>query len=63
MEFNWNLQPLMPDEKLSTFVENVSKTQINEIEQQLRSAQFVDDGDTLKMPKFKFNYDLELNKI
>ena len=46
MEFNWNLQPLMPDEKLSTFVENVSKTQINEIEQQLRSAQFVDDGDT-----------------
>jgi len=53
---------IMPNENLSTFVENVSKAQINEIDQQLRSAKFEAGGVTLKMPKFKFNYDLKLKQ-
>jgi len=49
---------IMPNEPLSTYIENVTKTQINEIDLQLRSAEFEEDGVTLKIPKFKFSYDL-----
>jgi len=53
---------IMPNEPLSTYVENVTKTQISEIDLQLRSANFEEDGVTLRMPKFKFSYDLELKQ-
>jgi len=53
---------IMPNENLSGYIEEVTKEQINEIDQQLRSAEFVDDGVTLRMPKFKFNYNLKLKQ-
>jgi serine protease inhibitor len=53
---------IMPKENLSAFVENVTKEQINEIEKKLKLSSDVTDGVNVKIPKFKFNYDLDLKE-
>jgi len=52
---------LMPNsENLSTFVENVTKEKINEIDNKLQYPSSLDKVN-LTFPKFKFNYKLNLN--
>jgi len=53
---------IMPNKTLSDFVENVSKEQINQIDENLIPATEVEDGVIIHIPKFKFSYDLELKK-
>jgi len=51
---------IMPKENLSAYVENVSKEQISEIDKKLISTSDEIDGANIKIPKFKFSYDLDL---
>jgi len=51
---------VMPNENLSGFVDRVSNDQINDIINKLKYASEVRDGVILEIPKFKFNYDLNL---
>jgi len=51
---------LMPKEDLSGFVKNVTKSQIETIDEQLKLASDTRDGVNIRIPKFKFNYDLKL---
>ncbi|OUM59772.1 Non-catalytic module family DOC2 [Piromyces sp. E2] len=51
---------IMPEENLSSFVEKVSKEQIEQMDKNLTPASKVEDGVILDIPKFKFNYDLNL---
>jgi len=51
---------IMPEENLSGYVENVSKEQINQIDEELTLASDTQDGVNVRIPKFKFDYDLKL---
>ncbi|ORX78889.1 cellulosomal serpin precursor [Anaeromyces robustus] len=52
---------IMPTkDNLSTFIENVTKKQINEIDEKLILASEAEYGVIIKIPKFKFSYDLKL---
>jgi len=53
---------IMPKENLSAYVENVSIEQINEISIKLTPASLTSDGVNVRIPKFKFDYDLKLKK-
>jgi len=53
---------IMPNENLSGYVEKVSKEQISEIDENLKLSTDTLDGVNVRIPKFKFNYDLELKK-
>jgi len=53
---------IMPKEKLSTFIENVSEEKVNQIDKKLKLASDEKDGINIQIPKFKFNYDLKLKK-
>nr|AAR97890.1 cellulosomal serpin precursor [Piromyces sp. E2] len=53
---------IMPKENLSGYVENVTKEQINELDTKLKLSSNEPDGVNIKIPKFKFSYDLELKK-
>jgi len=53
---------IMPNENLSAYVENVTKKQINEIDEKLILSTDVVGGINVKIPKFKFNYDLNLKQ-
>ncbi|OUM59774.1 Non-catalytic module family DOC2 [Piromyces sp. E2] len=51
---------IMPNENLSSFVENFSKEQINKIDKNLTPASDEEYGVILRIPKFKYSYDLNL---
>ena len=51
---------IMPKENLSAYVENVTKEQISEIDQQLKLSSDEDFGVNVRIPKFKFSYNLDL---
>jgi len=51
---------IMPKENLSAYVENISKEQISEIDKKLIFTSDEIDGANIKIPKFKFSYDLDL---
>jgi len=51
---------IMPEEKLSDYVEKVSKKYLKQIDKRLKSTAEDDGVINLSIPKFKFNYDLEL---
>jgi len=53
---------IMPKENLSGYVENVTKEQISEIDKQLKLSSDETFGVNVKIPKFKFSYDLELTE-
>jgi len=53
---------IMPKENLSGYVEKVSKEQINEIDKNLKSSFDTPDGVNVRIPKFKFSYDLSLKQ-
>jgi len=53
---------IMPKENLSTYVENVTKEQISEIDKNLKLSFDAPDGVNVKIPKFKFSYDLKLKE-
>jgi len=54
---------LMPNENLSAFVENVTKMQINEIDEKLLYASDSNsNGVIVHIPKFKFSHDLKLKQ-
>ena len=54
---------IMPNNNdLSGYVENVTKEQINQIDEKLILASDVNDGIKVYIPKFKFSYDLKLKK-
>jgi len=53
---------IMPNENLSDYIKNVSKEQISQIDKNLKLSSDVMDGVTLRIPKFKFNYDLKLKQ-
>jgi len=59
-KIQFEFMAIMPNENLSGYVKNVTKEQINEIDEKLISASTVNDGVTLEIPKFKFSYDLKL---
>jgi len=59
-DIQFEFMAIMPNSTLSTFVENVSKKQIQEIDEKLTPATEVIDGVILRIPKFKFDYDLNL---
>jgi len=51
---------IMPKENLSAYIENVSKEQINEIDKKLKLSSDEEYGVNVRIPKFKFSYDLKL---
>ncbi|OUM57228.1 Non-catalytic module family DOC2 [Piromyces sp. E2] len=51
---------IMPKENLSDYVNNVSKEQINHIDKNLKLSSDEEYGVNVKIPKFKFDYDLKL---
>ncbi|ORX76555.1 hypothetical protein BCR32DRAFT_329304 [Anaeromyces robustus] len=53
---------LMPNEDLSSFVENITLEQIQKLDQKLIPSSETSNGVNLKIPKFKFSYDLALKK-
>jgi len=53
---------IMPKENLSGYVEKVSKEQIDEIDKNLKLSSDEEDGVNIKIPKFKFSYDLKLKE-
>jgi len=53
---------IMPKENLSGYVENISKEQINQIDKELILSSTTQDGVNVKIPKFKFNYNLKLKE-
>jgi len=59
-DYQFEFMAIMPNSTLNTFVENVSKEQIQEIDEKLTPATEVNDGVILRIPKFKFDYDLNL---
>jgi len=59
-EIQLEFMAIMPEGDLSAFVENVSKEQIEHIDKNLKLSLDEDYGVNVKIPKFKFNYDLEL---
>ncbi|ORX78042.1 hypothetical protein BCR32DRAFT_328678 [Anaeromyces robustus] len=62
-EFQFEFVAIMPkNENLSSFVEKVTREQIDEIDEKLISSYDERDGIYIRIPKFKFQYDLELKK-
>jgi len=53
---------IMPNENLSNYIKNVSKEKIDQIDKNLKFASDEPDGVNIKIPKFKFDYDLELKQ-
>jgi len=53
---------IMPKENLSGFVENVSKEQISQFDEKLVLASDLEYGIRIYIPKFKFNYNLNLKQ-
>jgi len=53
---------IMPNKNLSSYVENVTKEQISEIDKNLIASSDLKRGINLKIPKFKFNYSLNLKQ-
>jgi len=53
---------IMPNENLSNYVENVTKEQINQIDENLKLSSDEKDGVNIKIPKFKFDYNLNLKQ-
>jgi len=53
---------LMPKEDLSSYVEKVSREQINEIDKNLKLSSDEEYGVNIRIPKFKFSYDLKLKE-
>jgi len=51
---------IMPKENLSGYVEKVTKAQISEIDKNLKLSSDEEAGVNIKIPKFKFSYDLKL---
>jgi len=51
---------IQPYKNLKGFVENVTKEQISEIDSKITLASNTQDGVNVKIPKFKFDYDLSL---
>jgi len=53
---------IMPNENLSTFIENVSKEQIIQIDKKLKLSSDEKYGVIIRIPKFKFDYDLKFKE-
>ena len=53
---------IMPNENLSSFVENVSTEKINEIYKKQKSASSTNAGINIYIPKFSYEYDLKLKE-
>jgi len=53
---------IMPNENLSAYVDNVTKEQIEQIDKNLKLASDEPYGVEITIPKFKFNYDLNLKE-
>ena len=53
---------IMPKENLSAYVENVTDEQIENIDKNLKLASDTQDGVNVRIPKFKYSYDLSLKK-
>ena len=51
---------IMPNENLSSYIENVSEEQINQIGKKLILSSNENGGVNITIPKFKFSYDLKL---
>jgi len=51
-----------PHENLSAFVETVSKEKISEIDSKINLSLDIKDGVNVKIPKFKFDYELSLKE-
>jgi len=51
---------IMPYGNLSDFIENVSKEQIELIDENLKMTSYVNDGVNIKIPRFEFSYELSL---
>ncbi|OUM59867.1 Non-catalytic module family DOC2, partial [Piromyces sp. E2] len=53
---------IMPMDNLSTYIDNISKEEINQIDKKLKLSSDEPYGINIKIPKFKFTYDLNLMK-
>jgi len=53
---------IMPEKNLTNFVENVTKEQINHIDENLKLASDETYGLRIYIPKFKFNYELDFKQ-
>jgi len=61
-ETQFEFMAIMPNENLSAYVENVSGEQINEIDKNLMFSSSESNKYIIKIPKFKFDYQLKLNE-
>jgi len=53
---------LMPKENLNDYIQNISKEKINQIFENLKSSDKEAYGVTVYLPKFKFDFDLDLKE-
>jgi len=61
-KIQFEFMAIMPNENLSSYVENITKKQINEIDKNLKLSLDEHYGINVLIPKFKFNYNLKLNQ-
>jgi len=62
-DVQFEFMAIMPNNNdLSGYVENVTKEQINQIDDKLTKASDTEYGVIVRVPKFKFSYDLKLKK-
>jgi len=54
---------IKPTGSLSDFVNNVSEVQISEIDSKIQTAYSTKDGVNVKIPKFKFDYEISLKGV
>jgi len=59
-EIQLEFMVIMPNETLSTYIENVSKEQIDQIDKKLILSSNEKDGIYIGIPKFKFSYNIKL---
>jgi len=61
-DIQFEFMAIMPKENLSSFIENFTEEQMDHINQNLNFSTTIEDGVVFRIPKFKFDYDLELKQ-
>ena len=61
-ETQFEFMAIMPNGSLSDYVKDVTLEQIKELDKKLKFSSDVEDGVNVRIPKFKFDYDLNLKQ-
>jgi len=61
-DIQFEFMAIMPKENLSSFIENFTEEQMDHINQNLNFSTTIEDGVVFRIPKFKFEYNLDLKE-